>query len=135
MVVRTIRRNQVFLRPPQGEATCSAASALLSHLDNKRKDCWSEAVNNIDVMHFNRRAKNIINNMTGRTRHTRRFCPIAANSIASQLVKMEYTIQQTASHPDLSLKRYSNFKGLQYLRTNVSLEIFLQKNLPMRSSS
>ena len=33
---------QVFLQAPQGEGTSSAVSTLLNHLDEKRKDCWSE---------------------------------------------------------------------------------------------
>ena len=36
-----------------GKATDLAASDLPSHFDEKRKDCWSEAVNNIDFTHSN----------------------------------------------------------------------------------
>ena len=44
-----------FLRDPQGKRASSAASALLSHLDEKQKDRWSEAVNNMDFTHSSRR--------------------------------------------------------------------------------
>ena len=78
---------QVFLRAPQSKATITAASVLLSHLDKKRKDRWSEAVNNINFTHFSRLAWNRNHNLTGRARHTRLFYPITANSIAVLLIK------------------------------------------------
>ena len=78
---------QVLLRAPQDEVTSSAASFLLSHLNEKRKDRCSEAFNNIDFTQSSRLILNIINNLTGRIRHTRRLCPITAKLIALQLVK------------------------------------------------
>ena len=78
---------QTFLQAPQGGASSTAASALLSRLDEKRRERWSEAVNTIDFTHSSRLAWNTINNLTGRSRQSRRLCPISANSIASQLVQ------------------------------------------------
>ena len=40
---------EVFLRVPQSKATSLAVFAWLSHLNEKQKDRWSEAVNNIDL--------------------------------------------------------------------------------------
>ena len=48
--------NQIFLRASHSKATSLAASTLLSHLDEKRKDRWFEAVNNIDFTHSSRLA-------------------------------------------------------------------------------
>ena len=78
---------QVFLWALQGEATSSAAFVLLSHLDEKPKNHYSKAVNKIDFMYSSQLAWNIINNLTGKTRHTCYLYLISANSIVSQLVE------------------------------------------------
>ena len=78
---------QTFLRSPDGHQSSKAATALLARLDRKRRDRWSEAVQNIDFSHSSRKAWSIINNLTGRSRHTPRHCPVSANAIASQLVR------------------------------------------------
>ena len=78
---------QRFLSLPEGLDSSRAATALLSRLDRKRKDRWSEAVRNIDFSHSSRLAWNTINNLTGRSRQAPRQCPVSANAIASQLVK------------------------------------------------
>ena len=78
---------QAFLQAPQGEAASVAASALHNHLDERRRQRWSEAVNTIDFTHSSRLAWNTINNLSGRSRQTHRPCPISANTIASQLVR------------------------------------------------
>ena len=64
-----------------------AATALLAKLDRKRRDRWFEAVRSIDFSHPNRKAWSILNNLTGRSRHSPRQCPVSANAIASQLVR------------------------------------------------
>ena len=56
-------------------------------LDRKRRDRWSESVWSIDFSHSSRKAWNILNNLTGRSRHSPRQCPISADAIASQLVR------------------------------------------------
>ena len=48
---------------------------------------WSEAVRSIDFSYFSRKAWSILNNLTGRSRHSPRHCPVLADAIASQLVK------------------------------------------------
>ena len=63
-----------------------AAIALLAKLDRKRRDRWSEAVRSIDFSHSSRKAWSILNNLTGRSRHSPRHCPVSADAIASQLV-------------------------------------------------
>ena len=64
-----------------------AATALLAKLDRKRRDRWSEAVRSIDFSHSSRKAWSILNNLTGRSRHSPRHCPVLADAIASQLVR------------------------------------------------
>ena len=78
---------KTFLQSPQGDDSGLAATALLAKLDRKRRDRWSEAVRSIDFSHSSRKAWSILNNLTGRSRHSPRHCPISANAIASQLVR------------------------------------------------
>ena len=61
--------------------------ALLAKLDRKQRDRWSEAVRSIDFSHFSRKAWSILNNLTGRSRHSPRHCLVSANVIASQLAR------------------------------------------------
>ena len=78
---------KTFLQSLQGDDSSLAASALLAKLDRKRRDCWSEAVRSIDYSHSSRKAWSILNNLTGRSRHSPRHCPVSADTIASQLVR------------------------------------------------
>ena len=64
-----------------------AATTLLAKLDRKRRDRWSEVVRSIDFSHSNRKAWSTLNNLTGRSRHSPRHCPVSADAIASQLVR------------------------------------------------
>ena len=64
-----------------------ATTTLLTRLDKKRRDRWSEAVQSIDFSHSSRKAWSILNNLTGRSRHSTRHCSISADAIASQLVR------------------------------------------------
>ena len=76
-----------FLQSPQGDDSSLAATALLAKLDRKRRDRWSEAVWSIDFSHSSRKAWSILNNLTDRSRHSPRHCPVSADAIASQLVR------------------------------------------------
>ena len=78
---------KTFLQSPQGDDSSLAATALLAKLDRKRRDRWSEAVRSIDFSHSIRKAWSILNNLTNRSRHSPRHCPVSANAIASQLVR------------------------------------------------
>ena len=78
---------KTFLQSPQGDDSSLAATAQLAKLDRKRRDRWSEAVRSIDFSHSSRKAWSILNNLTGRSRHSPRHCPVLANAIASQLVR------------------------------------------------
>ena len=78
---------QHFLQSPGGPDSDRAATALLTRLDGKRRNRWSETVRNIDFSHSSRLAWNTINNLTGRSRQSPRQCPVSADAIASQLVK------------------------------------------------
>ena len=78
---------KTFLQSPQGDDSSLAATALLSKLDRKRRDRWSEAVRSIDFSHYSRKTWSILNNLTGRSRHTPRHCPVSVNAIASHLVR------------------------------------------------
>ena len=64
-----------------------AATALLAKLDRKQRDRWSKAVHSIDFLHSSRKAWSILNNLTGRSRHSPRHCLVSADAIASQLVR------------------------------------------------
>ena len=78
---------KTFLQSPQGDDSSLAATTLLAKLDRKRRDRWSEAVRSIDFSHSSRKAWSILNNLTGRSRHSPRHCPVSADAIASQLVR------------------------------------------------
>ena len=77
---------QMFLQSPEECDSSRAASALLSRLDRKRRDRWSEAVQTIDFSHSSRKAWSILNNLPGRSRRSPRHCAVSANTIASVLV-------------------------------------------------
>ena len=78
---------QTFLQYPEGHESSRAATALLARLDRKRRDRWSEAVQNINFSHTSRVAWSALNNLTGRSRQYPQQCPVLANAIASELVK------------------------------------------------
>ena len=77
---------QMFLQSPEGSDSSRAASALLSRLDRKRRDRWSEAVQTIDFSHSSHKAWSILNNLIGRSQRSPRHCAVSANAIASVLV-------------------------------------------------
>ena len=79
--------HKIFLQSPQGDDSSLAATALLAKLDRKWRDRWSEAVRSIDFSYSSRKAWSILNNLTGRSRHSPRHCPVSADAIASQLVR------------------------------------------------
>ena len=105
---------KTFLQSPQGNELSLAATALLAKLDRKRRDRWSEAVWSIDFSHYSRKAWSILNNFTGRSRHSSRHYPVSADAIASHLVRNGNTQLLTTSHLDLSLKRCLTFGGPQH---------------------
>ena len=77
---------KTFLQFPQGDNSSLVTIALLAKLDRKRRGRWSEAVRSIDFSHSSRKAWSILNNLTDRSRHSPRHCPVSADAIASQLV-------------------------------------------------
>jgi len=77
-----------FIRGPVGTDSDRAALSLLSRLQQKKQERWEEAVNFIDFSHSSHKAWKTINKFTGRSGRSSRLCPVSANSIASQLVKM-----------------------------------------------
>ena len=78
---------RTFLQSPQGNDSSLAATALLAKLDRKQRDRWFEAVRSIDFSHSSRKAWSILNNLTGRSRHSPRHCPVSPEAIASQLIR------------------------------------------------
>ena len=78
---------KTFLQSPQRDNSSLAATALLANLDRKWRNRWSEAVWSIDFSHSSRKAWSILNNLTGRSRHSPRHCSVSADAIASQLVR------------------------------------------------
>ena len=67
---------QTFLQSSDENQSSRAATALLSSLEKKRRDRWPEAVQNIDFSHSSRKAWSIMNNLTGRSQHEPRHCPV-----------------------------------------------------------
>ena len=78
---------QTFLLYPEGHESSGAATTLLARLNRKRRDRWSEAVQNIDFLLSSQVAWSTLNNLTGRPQQSPRQCPVSANAIAIQLVK------------------------------------------------
>ena len=78
---------KTFLQSFQGDDSSLAATALLAKLDRNRRDQWFEDVRSIDFSHSSQKVWSILNNLTGRSRHSPRDCPVSADAIASQLVR------------------------------------------------
>ena len=77
---------RTFLQSLEGSNFNETATALLLRLDKKRRDRWSKAFQTIDFSHCSRKAWNVLNNLTGRSRRSPRDCAVSANAIASQLI-------------------------------------------------
>ena len=105
---------KTFLQSPQGDDSSLAATALLAKLDRNRRDQWSEAVRSIDFSHSSRKAWNILNNLTGRSRHSPRHCPVSTMLLHLSWLEMGNTRLLTASHLDLSFKKCLTFGGPQH---------------------
>ena len=76
---------QTFLQYLEGHESRRAATALLTKLDRKRRDRWSEAVQNVNFS--SRIAWSTLSNLTGRLRQSPRQYPVSANAIPKQLIK------------------------------------------------
>ena len=73
---------RVFLRS-DGNNSSRAAAVLLTRLDRKRRDRWSEVFQSIEFLHSTRKTWSILNNLTGGSRHSFRHFRVLADSIAS----------------------------------------------------
>ena len=78
---------QTFLQYPKRHDSSRTVTDLLARIDRKRRDRWSEAVQNIDFSLSSWVAWSTLNNLTGRSRQSPRQCLVSANAIASQMVK------------------------------------------------
>ena len=78
---------RIFLQSLQGDDSSLASTALLAKLERKRRDRWSEAVRSINFSNSSRKAWSILENLTGRSRHSPRHCSVSLDVIASQLVR------------------------------------------------
>ena len=105
---------KIFLQSPQGDDSSLAATALLVKLDRKRWDRWSKAVWRIDFSHSSRKAWTILNNLTGRSRHSPRHCPFQPMLLHLSWSEMGNTRLLTLSHLDLSFKKCLTFEGPQH---------------------
>ena len=105
---------KTFLQYPQGDDSSLSATTLLSKLDRKRRNRWSEAVRSIDFSHSSRKALSIFNNLTGRSRPSPRHCPVSADTMHLSWLEMGNTRLLIASHLDLSLKKCLTFGGPQH---------------------
>ena len=72
---------------PEGSDSNRAATFLLLRLHKKCRDRWFEAVQTIDFSHSGRKAWNILNNVTGRSRRSPGNYTVSANAITSQLIR------------------------------------------------
>ena len=125
---------RTFLQSPQGDDSSLAATTLLGKLDRKRRNRWSEAVRNIDFSHSSRKAWSILNNLTGRSRHSPRHCPVSADAIASQLVKNgKYEAVDRKSSRRVS-QEVSNLWRATTLDVIISLTLFHRENLLLSSN-
>ena len=80
---------RTFLQSPQGDNSSLAATDLLAKLVRKLRDQWFEAVWSINFSYSSQKAWSILNDLTGRSRHSPRHCPVSADAIASQLIRNE----------------------------------------------
>ena len=64
------------LQSSPGDDSSLEATALFAKFDRKRRDRWSEAIWSIDFLHFSRKIWKILNNITGRYRHSSPHCPV-----------------------------------------------------------
>ena len=62
-------------------------TALISKMDQNKKERWTEAVKFIDFKHSILKAWSILNNFIGRKTPTHHHCPVPADSIATQLTR------------------------------------------------
>ena len=77
---------RVFLRS-DGNKSKRAATPQITKLDRKPRDRWSKTVQSINFSHSSRKAWSILNNLTGRPRHSFCHCSVSADAIASQLIR------------------------------------------------
>ena len=84
---------------------CSSGST------KKRRNRWSEVVQNIDFSNSSRKAWSILNNRTVRSRRSPCHCAVSANVIASQLIKNSDVRVLTGSHLDSFRKKCQIFGG------------------------
>ena len=104
---------KTFQQSPQGDESSLAATALLSKLDRKRRDRWSEAVRSIDFSHSSRKAWSILNNLTDRSRYSPRHFPVLADFMTSQLVRNGKYEAVDRKSSRLVFQEVSNFGGPQ----------------------
>ena len=61
-----------------------------------------------------KKAWSILNNLTGRSRHSPRHCPVSADAMHLSWLEMGNTRLRIASHLDLSIKKCLTFGGPQH---------------------
>ena len=126
---------QTFLQSPAGDQSSRVATALITWLDKKRRDRWSEAVRNINFSHSSRKAWSIINNLTGRLRHSPCNCPVSANAIAAQLVRNgKYEGVDRESSRLISQEVSDRWKALIPSPVNLSGDFSPENSLPLSNT-
>ena len=68
------------------EESQEAATALLNHLDNRRREKWIEETENINFTHSSRQAWSKLNRLTGNVKPFTSQAPVKANDIANNLI-------------------------------------------------
>ena len=85
------------------------------------------AVRSIDFSHSSRKAWSILNNLTGRSRHSPRHCPVSADAIGSQLVRNgKYEVVDHKSSRLISQEMFDLWRATTPDAVNIS-DNFLQR--------
>ena len=92
-----------FVRAEDKQSADAKAADLMDHLKKNRNKQWEETIKEIDFTHSSRKAWKTFNRLSGHKSDPKQ-CPIAANSIAKQLLANRPFIGVDKQH-DLSVKR------------------------------
>ena len=101
-------------------------TALLTRLDRKRRDRWSEAVQSIDFSQSSHKAWSILNNFASRLQHSSRHCSESADAISFQLVRYWGLRILIARRLDSYLKRCLTSGELQHQVEKISPKFYIK---------
>ena len=105
---------KTFLQSSQGDDSSLAATALLSKLDRKQRDQWSEAVRSIDFSHSSRKTWSILNTLLVGHNTLLITVPFQLMLLHLSWLEMGNTRLLITSHLDFSVKKCLTFGGPQH---------------------